>query len=126
MNISIPKFLYTNDLLYFMRDQISFGVECFNDMSEKDQEKISQLIIDSCGTDALDILDLDECDLPFGVHSKERILHKIYKKFYYHLDNLFEEIMDDNKEESNRNNGLIPFINRQNGETEWKLSWLVT
>lgn len=110
----IPRLLYEDSICNYLHNMVRFGIECYNDLNEKEEEQLSQLIIDSCGTDALDILDLDDDDLPINVNSKDKILHRVYRKFQNNIDRLFLEIIDNNKDESNRFNGQV-------GEIEWRL-----
>lgn len=114
----IPIFLKDKKIYEYLSSLIDFGSTNYNDLTEKEEIKLSEIIINVFGNDSIDVLDLDEDDIESN--NIEKILHNVYKKFNYDIDQLFIEIIEARKNDIRNENGLFSYNNYQTGELTWR------
>lgn len=116
----IPKFLYDKKIYEYLKWLTECGIENYNDLKESQEENLSKLILESLWDDFFDVLNLEEDDLPFNENNREKILHSMYKYLRYDIDQLLSEIVEQDKNDEMRFNGLDSFLNNQTGEVQWR------
>lgn len=114
----IPRFLCDKRICEYISLLIDFGSRNYNDLSENEEIKLSEIILDVLEGDSLDILDLDEEDIESN--NIEKILHNVYKKFKYDVDQLFIEIIETRENDIRNENGFYSYEDYKTGELSWR------